>query len=44
MKFSQEKLLEIIRKLHDKNKINKLKIDRLEKDITRYKSEINNLQ
>ena len=44
MKFSQEKLLEIIRKLHDKNKINKHKIDRLKKDMTMYKSEINNLQ
>lgn len=44
MKFSQEKLSEIIRKLHDKNKINKHKIDRLKKDMTRYKSEINNLQ
>jgi hypothetical protein len=40
MKFSQEKLLEIIRKMHDKNKIDKLKIDRMEKDISRYKSEI----
>ena len=44
MKFSQEKLLEIIRKLHEKNKINKHKIDRLKKDMTRYKTEINNLQ
>lgn len=44
MKFSQEKLLEIIRKLYDKNKIKKYKIDRLKKDMTRYKSEINNLQ
>lgn len=40
MKFNQEKLLEIIRKLHDNVKINKLKIERMEKDILRYKSEI----
>lgn len=33
MKFNQDKLLEIIRKLHDNIKINRFKIDRMEKDI-----------
>ena len=37
MKFSQDKLLEIIRKLHDKNKINKHKIDRLNNEIIRFR-------